>query len=215
MRTARSAYPEHKKTRARARVRCPARVLRHYRKRVGGRGKFRYAAASDPIHRADDSFHRAVRWQCERREKPQGKCSQQIEFRLHMTQFSKLRARRVGGVIEAGLSIRYSALDFQDPDRGRSLARTVVVQKEDVMHRCASRLPFTRTARIGFLRPTPLPRQTKLPARSALEVAAWPICSRLGCARESRRPGSTAWCARSRTRRRPGSRRSLRRAPQQ
>ncbi len=153
MRTARSAYPERKKTRARARVRCPARVLRHYRKRVCGRGKFRYAAASDPIHRADDSLYRAVRWQCERREKPQGKCSQQIEFRLHMAQCSKLRARRVGGVIEAGLSIRYSALDFQDPDRCGFLARTVVVQKEDAMHRSASRQPFARTARMEFFAP--------------------------------------------------------------
>src|SRR5712691_11170094 len=71
-----------------------------------------------------------------------------------MTRCSKLRACRVGGAIEAGLSIRYSALDFQDPDRCRSLACTVVVQKEDAMHRSASRQPFARTARMGFLRPT-------------------------------------------------------------
>src|SRR5712691_5453102 len=161
-----------------------------------------------------------------------------------MTRCSKLRACRVGGAIEAGLSIRYSALDFQDPGRCRSLACTVVVQKEDAMHRSASRQPFARTARMGFLRPTTftstdealrevgvaatgvhgvrigfMPGEDALrrdaALHPALEVAAWSICSRLGCARESRRPGSTAWCARSRTRRRPGSRRSLRRAPQQ
>ena len=75
MLTARATHPGAQKKRARGlESGGPARVLRHYRERVGGRGNFRYAAVPEPIHRADDSFHRAVRWQCERRKKPQHKC---------------------------------------------------------------------------------------------------------------------------------------------
>jgi len=86
-----------------------------------------------------------------------------------MTRCSKLRARRVGGAIEAGLSIRYSALDFQDPiAAGPSHAPLWFKKKTrctEVHHVSRSRglLGWDFCAPQGFLRPTTLFAQKKRP----------------------------------------------------